>query len=134
MSHSISFISVANYTATFKKYRVNFWSSVCPHGTYFSWVLVLFQFFEDLIRTHAACQQFLQHTLGFSLLSFFSDLCIYLCLLHFQRCHFFFGLLQSNFLLFQVSKTLTEKSERYSKSKCSLKYLLTFLHSDLLEM
>ena len=27
-----------------------------PHGIYyFSWVLVLFQFFEDLIRAHAAC-------------------------------------------------------------------------------
>lgn len=34
---SISFISVANYTATFRKYRVNSWSSVCPHGrSYFS--------------------------------------------------------------------------------------------------
>ena len=37
MSHSISFISVINYIATFKKSRVNFWSSVCPHGrSYFS--------------------------------------------------------------------------------------------------
>ena len=34
-SRSISFIFVINYTATFKKYRVNFWSSVCPHGIYF---------------------------------------------------------------------------------------------------
>lgn len=32
MSHSISFISVINYITTFKKNRVNFWSSVCPHG------------------------------------------------------------------------------------------------------
>ena len=39
-----SFIFVINYTATFKKYRVNSWSSVCPHGIYFSWVLVYFSF------------------------------------------------------------------------------------------
>ena len=32
MTRSISFISVANYTETFKNYRVNSWSSVCPHG------------------------------------------------------------------------------------------------------
>ena len=29
---SITFISVANYTSTFNNYRVNSWSSVCPHG------------------------------------------------------------------------------------------------------
>ena len=48
----------------------------------------LFQFFEDLVRTHPACQQLLQHNLCFSLLRF-------------QGCHFFFGLLQSSLLLFQ---------------------------------
>ena len=61
----------------------------------------LFQLFEDLIRTHAACQQLLQHSLCFSLLSFFSSLSICLCLLCFQGCYFFFGLLQSRLLLFQ---------------------------------
>ena len=64
---------------------------------------ILFQFFEDLVRTHPTCQQLLQHSLGFSLLSFFSGLSIRLCLLCFQGCRFFFGLLQSSLLLFQVS-------------------------------
>ena len=61
----------------------------------------LFQFFEDLVRTHPACQQLLQHNLCFSLLCFFSGPSICLCLLRFQGCHFFFGLLQSSLLLFQ---------------------------------
>ena len=64
---------------------------------------ILFQFFKDLIRTHPACQQLLQYSLCFGLLSFFSGLSICLCLLRFQGCHFFFGLLQSRLLLFQVS-------------------------------
>jgi len=89
--------------ATFKKYRVNFWSSVCPHGFYFFLGSCLFQLFQNLIRTHTARQQLLQHSLRFGLLSFFSGLSICLCLLRFQRCHFFFGLLQSRLLLFQVS-------------------------------
>ena len=33
----------------------------------------LFQFFEDLVRTHPACQQLLQHNLCFSLLCFFAS-------------------------------------------------------------
>ena len=98
-----SFISVTNYISAFKNYRVNSWSSVCPHGIHFSWVLVLFQFCEDFVRTHPACQQPLQHCFGSSLLSFFSSLRICLCLLRFQHCHFFFGLLQSSLLLFQIS-------------------------------
>ena len=36
-SLSISFIFVTNYMIASKKYRVNSWSSVCPHGrSYFS--------------------------------------------------------------------------------------------------
>ena len=62
---------------------------------------ILFQFFEDFIRTHAAGQQLLQHSLCFGLLRLFSGLSICLCLLRFQGCHFFFGLLQSSLLLFQ---------------------------------
>lgn len=86
MSHSISFISVINYIATFKKKceLLEFSLSTRP---------ILFQFFEDFVRTHAAGQQLLQHSLCFGLLSFFSGLSICLCLLRFQRCHFFFGLL-----------------------------------------
>ena len=64
---------------------------------------ILFQFFEDLIRTHTTCQQLLKHCFGFSLLSFFSGLSICLCLLCFKSGQFFFGLLQRSLLLFQVS-------------------------------
>ena len=45
---------------------------------------ILFQFFENLICAHAACQQLLQHSLRFSLLCFFCSLGICLCLLCFQ--------------------------------------------------
>ena len=62
---------------------------------------ILFQFFEDLVRTHTACQQLLHQSLRFCLLSFFSGLSICLCLLRSQGCHFFFGLFQSSLLLFQ---------------------------------
>ena len=97
-----SFIFVINYTIIFKKYRANSWSSVCPHGIYF-FGSCLFQLFQNLVRTHPACQQLLQHSLCFGLLRFFSGLSICLCLLRFQGCHFFFGLLQSSLLLFQIS-------------------------------
>ena len=63
----------------------------------------LFQLFQNLIRTHAACQQLLQYTLGFCFFCFFGGLSIRLRLLRFQGCHFFFGFLQSSLLLFQVS-------------------------------
>ena len=66
----------------------------------FSWVN-LFQLFQNLVRTHPACQQLLQHSLCFGLLCFFSSLSICLCLLRFQGCYFFFGFLQSSLLLFQ---------------------------------
>ena len=47
---------------------------------------ILFQFFEDFIRTHAACQQLLQHCFGFSLLTF-SHLYFSLFSLHiFSHC------------------------------------------------
>lgn len=59
----------------------------------------LFQFFEDLVRTHPAYQQLLQHNLCFNLLCFFGGPSICLCLLRFQGCHFFFGLLQCILLL-----------------------------------
>lgn len=94
------FIFVINYTATFKKDRVNSWSSVCPHGIIF-FGSCLFQLFQNLVRTHPACQQLLQYTLGFCFFCFFSGLSIRLRLLRFQGCHFFFGLLQSSLLLFQ---------------------------------
>ena len=63
MSHSISFISVINYIVTFKKpcELLEFSLSTRP---------ILFQFFEDLVRTHAAGQQLLQHSLCFGLLLF----------------------------------------------------------------
>lgn len=96
------FIFVINYTATFKKDRVNSWSSVCPHGIYFFLGSCLFQFFKDLVRAHATCQQLLQHSLCLDLLSFLSGLRICLCLLRFQRCHFFFGLLQSSLAMIYV--------------------------------
>lgn len=63
----------------------------------------LLQFCEDFVCAYTACQQFFQHVLCFSLLSFFSGLSICLYLLRFHGCRFFFGLLQSNLLLFQVS-------------------------------
>lgn len=56
-------------------------STVC---FYFFLGSCLFQFFEDLVRTHPACQQILQHSLCFGLLSFFSGLSIRLRLLSFQ--------------------------------------------------
>ena len=89
-------MSIINYRATFKKpcELLEFSLSTRP---------ILFQFFEDFIRTHAGGQQLLQHSLCFGLLRFFSGLSICLCLLRFQGCHFFFGLLQSSLLLFQVS-------------------------------
>ena len=65
--------------------------------------LILFQFFQNLVRTHPACQQLLQYSLCFSLLRFFSGLGICLCLLRFQGCHFFFSLLQGRLLFFQIS-------------------------------
>ena len=61
----------------------------------------LFQFFKDLVRTHPACQQLLQHSLCLGLLSFFSCFSICLGLLRFQRSQLFFSFLQSRLLLFQ---------------------------------
>lgn len=88
------------FNSGFSDFYVNFQKFYNPHGISF---FCLFQFFQNLVRAHTAGQQLLNHTLGFSLLSFFSDLSIGLCLLCFQSCHFFFSLLQSRLLLFQVS-------------------------------
>ena len=66
----------------------------------FSW---LFQLSEDLIGTHATGKQFLQDGFRLCFLCFLCGLSIFLCLLRFQGCHFFFGLLQSSLLLFQIS-------------------------------
>lgn len=73
-------------------------STVC---FYFFLGSCLFQLFQNLVRTHAARQQLLQHSLCLGLLSFFSGLSIRLCLLRFQGCHFLFGFLQSSLLLVQ---------------------------------
>ena len=64
---------------------------------------VLFQFCEDFIGTHAFGKQLFQNGLRFCLFCFFCSFGVCLCLLRFQHCHFFFGLLQSSLLLFQVS-------------------------------
>lgn len=64
---------------------------------------VLFQFCEDFIGTHAFGKQFFQNGFRFCLFRFLCSLSICLCLLRFQRYHFFFGLLQSSLLLFQFS-------------------------------
>lgn len=45
-SCSISFISFIYYTAIFKKKRVNFWNSVCPHGISFFRFLFISVFFR----------------------------------------------------------------------------------------
>ena len=89
--------------ATFKIYRVNFsleFSLSTRHLFFFG--SCLFQLFEDLVRTHAACQQLLQYTLGFSLLCFFSCFLICFGFLGFELDHFFLGGLQFGFLSFQV--------------------------------
>lgn len=62
---------------------------------------LLFQFSEDFIGTHALGKQFFQNGFRFCFLCFFCSLSICLCLLCFQGCYFFFGLLQSRLLLFQ---------------------------------
>lgn len=100
MSHSISFISVINYIASFKKPCELLEFSLSTRHLFFLGSC-LSQFFKNLVRAHATCQQLLQHSLCFGLLSFFSSLSICFCLLRFQGCHFFFGLLQSRLLLFQ---------------------------------
>ena len=64
-------------------------------------VFPLFQFSEDFIGTHTLGKQFLQNGFRFCFLCFFCSLSICLCLLCFQGCYFFFGLLQSRLLLFQ---------------------------------
>ena len=64
---------------------------------------VLFQSFENFISTHAFGKQLLQDGFCFCLFRFFCCLGICPGLLRFQRYHFFFGLLQSSLLLFQIS-------------------------------
>lgn len=63
----------------------------------------LFQLFQNLIRTHTACQQLLQHCFGFSFLCFFGDLGIRFRLFCFQRGQLFFSFLQRCLLPFQIS-------------------------------
>lgn len=94
------FIFVINYIPTFKKHRVNFWSSVCPHSIYFFLGSCLFQFFENLVCTHTACQQLLQHRFGFCLFRFFCDFGICFRLLCFQFDNFLVNDFQRCFLLF----------------------------------
>ena len=104
MSHSISFIRIS-FLFYFRYKLYNNLQKIPCELPQFSLPTrpILFQFFQNLVRTHAAGQQLLQHSLCFSLLRFFSGLSICLCLLRFQGCHFFFGLLQSSLLLFQIS-------------------------------
>ena len=64
---------------------------------------VLFQFSEDFIGTHAFGKQLFQNGFCFCLFGFFCSFGVCLCLFCFQRCHFFFGLLQSSLLRFQIS-------------------------------